>query len=92
LQPIGLENLTLKKLQNIYLKDFAKAYIEFLEVQHDAAAQNMNVFATSRPNPPATQGIVTPLTGAVEKMVCNIIGISRDFPTISRDAKVAHTY
>jgi hypothetical protein len=51
----------IKKLQNISPKDFAKAYIEFLEVQHDVAAQNMNVFATSRPNPPAMQGIATPL-------------------------------
>jgi hypothetical protein len=50
----------IKRLQNIKPNDFATAYIEFIEVQHDIAAQNMNVFATSRPNPPAIQGIATP--------------------------------
>lgn len=50
----------IKRLQNLSPKDFADAYIKFIEVQHDIAAQNMNVFATSRPNPPAIQGIATP--------------------------------
>jgi hypothetical protein len=49
-----------KELHNLNPKDLPSLFMGIVKVQHAVAAREENAFATSRPNPPSIEGIITP--------------------------------